>query len=79
MSGSNRFYAPGSPLHGRRVPMDWGHMDVPGQRRALMDYGYAPDFKAACRMMGLHAAAVVRCRRLKLELAASRRHPEGND
>lgn len=54
-------------------------MDGPGKRRALVSYGYAETFERACRVMGLHAAAVVRRRRERLEYAATRRHPEGND
>lgn len=79
MSDGKRFSAPGSPLHGRRIPMDWTRMDANGKRRALVSYGYAPDFQGACRVMGQHAAAVMRRRRERELYAASRRHPEGND
>ena len=79
MKEGARFSAPGSPLHGKRIPMDWHRLDVPAQRRALVSYGYAETFERACRVMGLHAAAVVRRRRERLEYAATRRHPEGND
>lgn len=79
MKEGTRFSAPGSPLHGKRIPKDWHVMDGPGKRRALVSYGYAENFERACRVMGLHAAAVVRRRRERLEYAATRRHPEGND
>lgn len=79
MSDGKRFSAPGSPLHGRRIPMDWARMDTNAKRRALVSYGYAQDFQRACRVMGLHGAAVKRRRRERKEYAASRRHPEGND
>lgn len=79
MNRGARFSAAGSPLHGRRIPADWRIMDATAKRRALVSYGYAESYEKACRMMGQHAAAVVRARRLKLEHAASRRHPEGND
>lgn len=79
MSGGKCFSAPGSPLHGRRIPLDWQRMDTNAKRRALVSYGYAQDFQRACRVMGLHAAEVMRHRRERKEYAATRRHPEGND
>lgn len=78
-----RFCVPGSPLHGRRKPLDWDRMDGPAKRRALVACGYAECYEAACRVMGRHAAAVVRARRLRLERmeygrrAAERRTGEG--
>lgn len=76
---ANSFSAPGSPLHGRAIPRDWRCMDPNGKRRALVAYGYASDWKDACRIMGRHAAAVMRAKRERMELAANRRHPEGKD
>lgn len=64
---SDRFWVPGSPLHGRRKPLDWDRLDCWAQRRALVACGYAENYEAACRAMGRHAAAVVRERRLRLE------------
>lgn len=73
----DRFKTEGSPLQGRRVPRDWRRMDCVGKRKALVDYGYATDYQHACRLMGQHAAAVMRRRRLRMERAMNRRHPEG--
>jgi len=73
------FSAPGSPLHGKKIPRDWRAMEPSAKRRALVSYGYATSYEHACRLMGQHAAAVVRRRRLKIKQAASRRHPEGRD
>jgi hypothetical protein len=79
MKEGTRFFAPGSPLHTKRVPRDWHRMDGPAQRRTLVCYGYADTFEKACRVMGQHAAAMMRLRRERKQYAASRRHPEGND
>jgi hypothetical protein len=79
MSKSKCFSAPGSPLHGRKIPLDWQRMDPNAKRRALISYGYAYDFQRACQVMGQHAAAMTRKRRTKQEYAAKRRHPEGKD
>lgn len=64
---SKRFWCPGSPLHGKAVPLDWRRLSGPAKRRALVACGLAPDYEAACRTMGLHAAAVTRQRRERLE------------
>jgi hypothetical protein len=77
MSSSHRFLVPGSPLHGREVPQDWARMDLGAKRKALVSYGYAEDYSGACRLMGQHAAAVRRGRRVQAERAANRRQPEG--
>lgn len=79
MRGSGKFSVPGSPLDGRRVPQDWARMDPNGKRRALVAYEYATSYEGACRLMGQHAAAVMRARRLRDEHAAKARHPEGKD
>ena len=79
MSRSNRFTTAGSPLYGKEVPLDWKRMTPPAKRRALVAYGYAESYEAACRLMGRHAAAVVGRRRDRMEQAANRRHPEGQD
>lgn len=81
MSKTNRFTAEGSPLHGKQIPLDWKRLDECGKRRALIGYGYATDYRHACRLMGQHAAAVTRERRLREEdrqqRLENRRHPEG--
>ena len=83
MSGTNRFTAEGSPLDGKRVPLDWKRLDKCGKRRALVDYSYARDYRHACKIMGLHSAAVTRERRLREKdlqrRLANRKHPEGKD
>ena len=79
MNGSGKFSVPASPLDGRRVPQDWSRMDPNGKRRALVAYGYATSYDGACRLMGLHAAAVCRGRRERKEKAAKARHPEGQE
>jgi len=79
MSAPKRFSAEGSPLHGRKIPLDWDRMDPNAKRRALISYGYAADWTKGCRVMGQHAAAMTRKRRLRKEYAATRRHPEGKD
>lgn len=83
MSGGLRFSAPGSPLHGKNVPLDWGRMTPDAKRRALVAYGYATSYKHACSKMGVHAAAVVRQRRewkeAEEQRLQARRHPEGKD
>jgi hypothetical protein len=79
MKEGARFSAPGSPLHGKKIPRDWHFMDARGKALALVSYGYAENFERACRVLGLHAAAVVRRRRERMEHAAARRHPEGKD
>ncbi|HRQ87530.1 MAG TPA: hypothetical protein PLA50_01960 [Bacteroidia bacterium] len=76
---AGRFQVNGSPLDGLRVPQDWRAMDATGKRKALVDYGYATDFRHACRLMGQHAAAVMRRRREHREQARNRRHPEGEE
>ena len=81
MSRTNRFTAEGSPLHGKAVPLDWKRLDECGKKRALVAYGYAQDYRHACKIMGKHAAAVTRERRLREEdlqqRLENRRHPEG--
>lgn len=72
---TKRFRCPGSPLHGKAVPLDWRRLDGPAKRRALVACGHAESYEAACRMMGLHAAAVMRARRLREE--ERRRGEEG--
>lgn len=83
MARPDRFTAEGSPLQGKRVPMDWTRLDDCAKRRALVSYGYARDYGHACRLMGQHAAAVTRERRLReeerLHQVENRRHPEGRD
>lgn len=79
MGSGGRWMVPGSPLDGRRVPMDWNSMDSRGQRSALVSYGYARSFEEACRVMGRHAAATMRARREREDRAAKARHPEGDN
>ncbi len=79
MKSRPRFSAEGSPLKGKPIPLDWKVMNPTGKRRALVSYGYARSYAHACTIMGQHAAAVTRARRLRLESAANRRHPEGKD
>lgn len=83
MSKSRRFSAPGSPLHGKQIPLDWGRMTPEAKRKALVSYGYAKGYGDACSKMGCHAAAVVRQRRELMEeerkRLQTRRHPEGQD
>lgn len=79
MSKGRRFFALGSPLHGKDVPRDWGTMTPQAQRRGLVAYGYAKSYEHACSLMGQHSAAVVRGRRERMEWAAKARHPEGKD
>lgn len=82
MSSPRKFTAPWSPLNGKRVPMDWQCMEPSAKGRALVAYGYAQDYKAARKMIGRHAAAVVRQRRIreaderKQELERKRRSGE---
>lgn len=78
-SASTHFHVPGSPLDGKRVPLDWALLDPPAKRRALMKCGYASDYAAAGRVLGKHGAAVGAARRQKKKDAAERRHPEGKD
>ena len=80
---STRFLAPGSPLHGKEVPLDWSLMDCAAKRRALVACGYALNYAGACSMMGRHVAAVMRNRReaeerLAAECAESRRRTGEN-
>lgn len=81
MSGGKRthFYAPGSPLHGKRLPPDWAVLDAPAKRRALVTCGLAKDYSDACRVMGRHSGAVGRSRRWRQEQSQNRRKPEGDN
>lgn len=58
MADLKRFFTVGSPLQGRAIPRDWFAMDANGKRKALVDYGYARNWGAACSMLGRHAAAI---------------------
>lgn len=58
MTDQKRFTLPGSPLNGKVIPLDWDRMTPTGKRRALVDYGYARSWEAACSLMGKHGAAL---------------------
>jgi hypothetical protein len=71
MSDRNRFFTPGSPLEGKRLPPDWHVLtDLNVKRRALVSMGYAQDFESAKRLLGQHSAAVRRYRRSVVEARA---------
>lgn len=56
------FVIAGSPLDGKRIPMDWGRLTIRGKAEALVKVGYAPTYGKAMEMIGHHAAAIGRAK-----------------
>jgi hypothetical protein len=70
ITGADTFWVEGSPLEGRRVPMGWRSLDLPGKRAALVRAGLARDLRSAASLMGRHAAA---CRKYRAAIRGALR------
>lgn len=59
------FAAPGSPLDGKLIPMDWGRLAFRGKVEALVRTGLARDWREGCSLLGQHGAAIGRLKRAR--------------
>lgn len=62
------FVCPGSPLHDRRLPMDWTGLNCfRAKAQALVKAGLARSWEEACSLLARHAQAVARARKRRME------------